>query len=644
VLKADHAEEDGVMEEDVEKTVKTGYSRRKIVILCVVALAVVLISIGIGYRLGRSGGESETYAEHELGAEETSAAEVWTCSMHPQIRQPKPGQCPLCGMDLIPVMDSDDEEAEGITELKLSPRARKLAEIQTTPVERKLVTAEVRMAGKVEYDETRVSYITAWVGGRLDRLFVDYTGVVVEKGDHMVRIYSPELLAAQEELIQAIKTVRELEASGITVVKRTAQEMVEASREKLRLWGLTPGQISEIETRSTPSDHTTISAPVSGVVVHKNAQEGEYVKTGTRIYTIADLSHVWVKLDAYESDLALIRLGQEVDFHTEAYPSESFKGTVAFIDPVLNPRTRTAKVRINLENRNGRLKPEMFVHAVLQAEVGPVGRQGVPRVIPASAPLLTGKRAVVYVETEPGLYEGREVVLGPRAGEYYVVIEGLEEGERVVTRGNFKIDSAIQILAKPSMMNPEGGGPAPGHQHGEPAAGAATPTEAFRVPAEFKTQIDHVFAAYLKIHHALSRDVLDGAQGAARTFRDALDAVDMRLLKEPAHSAWMKELQVLSKGADALNTAGNIADARTTFRPFSESMYTIAKQFGTSGKQPVHHFFCSMAFDGTGGYWLQSTTGVENPYYGAAMFRCGEMKETIVAGPADETRGEHEHD
>jgi len=620
--------------EGVEKTVKPGYSRRKIVILCVVAAAVILISIGIGYRLGRSGGESDTIAEHEHGTEETSAAEVWTCSMHPQIRQPKPGQCPLCGMDLIPVMDSDDEKAAGITELKLSP-ARKLAEIQTTPVERKHATTEIRMAGKVEYDETRVSYITAWVGGRLDRLFVNYTGVAVRKGDDMVHIYSPELITAQEELIQAIKTVRELEASDIAIVKRTAQEMVEASREKLRLWGLTPEQISEIEKGGTSSDHTTIRSPVSGVVVHKNAQEGEYVKTGTRIYTIADLSHVWVKLDAYESDLAWIRLGQQVDFHAEAYPSESFKGTVAFIDPVLNSRTRTAKVRVNLENRDGRLKPEMFVHAILQAEVGPVGKRGAPLVIPASAPLLTGKRAVVYVQTEPGLYEGREVVLGPRAGDYYVVVEGLEEGERVVTRGNFKIDSALQILAKPSMMNPEGGGPAPGHHHGEPAAGQAASPRAFSVPAKFKTQIDGVLAAYLKIHHALSRDLLENAQGAAGEFKAALNDVDMRLLKEPAHSAWMKELQILSKGADALSASGDIARARKAFKPFSESMYTIAKQFGTSGKQPVHRFFCSMAFDGSGGYWLQSVKEVENPYYGAAMFRCGEMKETL---------GEHEHD
>ncbi len=400
--------------------------------------------------------------------------------------------------------------------VRLTPAAEKLAEIQTRPVERKLVGVEIRMVGKVTYDETRLAYITAYVPGRLDRLFVDFTGAPVEKGDHLVYLYSPELLAAQEELIQALRTAKSLERSNVSVLRERVKTTVETSREKLRLWGLTPEQIAEIEAGGKPREHLTIYSPMSGIVIHKNAQEGMYVDTGSRIYTIADLSHLWVQLDAYESDLGWLRYAQEVRIEVEAFPGEPFEGRISFIDPVLDPATRTVKVRVNVENREGRLKPEMFVRAVVRPQLTAEGKvtstdlagkwispmhpeimrsnpgrcpicgnplvsaeslgyvddasqsQEPPLVIPASAPLLTGKRAVVYVRVpdQPGVYEGREVTLGPKAAGYYVVEEGLREGELVVVNGNFKIDSALQIQAKPSMMNPEGGGPAPSHAHG----------------------------------------------------------------------------------------------------------------------------------------------------------------------------------
>ena len=449
---------------------------------------------------------------------------VWTCSMHPQIRQPKPGLCPICGMKLIPLAQED--QGETLRTFTTSEAAKALMDVETSPVERRFVTAEVRMVGKVDYDETRLAYITAWVPGRLDRLFVDYTGVPVKKGDHLVDLYSPELLSAQEELLQALEAVKNLERSGIGIVREMTAATVDAVREKLRLWGLTPEQIAQIEKRGKASDHVTIYAPIGGIVVHKNALEGMYVNTGTRIYTIADLTQVWVKLDAYESDLSWIRYGQKVEFATVAYPGETFTGTISFLDPILDEKTRTVKVRVNAPNPDGKLKPGMFIKAVVRANVAAGGRvmdpdlagkwicpmhpdvikteagacdicemplvrteslgyvsvdpteADKPLVIPVTAALVTGTRAVVYVEVpdaEKPTYEGREIVLGPRAGDFYLVRSGLAEGERVVTRGNFKIDSALQIQAKPSMMNPEGGAPAPVHEHGgaAPAGGHA---------------------------------------------------------------------------------------------------------------------------------------------------------------------------
>jgi len=451
------------------------------------------------------------------------ASERWYCSMHPQIVRDGPGLCPLCEMDLIP-MPADMAAETAPRELAVSEAAAKLMEIQTSAVERKLVMHEVRMVGKVAYDETRVKSITAWVPGRIDRLYVDFTGTRVAQGDHLVYLYSPELISAQAELLQAAKASDAASGEVSTYLKASSQRTLDATRQKLRLLGLSVEQVEAIEESGEPVTHLTVHSPIGGVVIEKMATEGMYVSTGTHIYTVADLSQVWVKLDAYESDLPWIQYGQEVTFSTEAYPGEVFKGWISFKDPFLDPKTRTVKVRVNVPNADGRLKPEMLVRAVVKARSAGNGKvmdaamagkwicpmhpsivkaeagscdicemdlvtteslgyvradvaDQAPLVIPASAPLITGKRAVVYVEkpqADRPTFEGREVVLGPRAGDYYVVKSGLVEGERLVTHGNFKIDSALQIQAKPSMMNPSGAAAPASGQHGA-EAGPATP-------------------------------------------------------------------------------------------------------------------------------------------------------------------------
>ncbi|MBN1346930.1 MAG: efflux RND transporter periplasmic adaptor subunit [Phycisphaerae bacterium] len=693
-------------------------------------LIALLIAIGaaafaLGYAVRGSGADHGHPADAGKPAAGQAQPQEWTCSMHPQIRQPKPGKCPICAMDLIPVTTGKRGKDDAPRQLTLSPRARKLAEIETSPVERRFVSAEIRMVGKVEYDETRVKHITAWIPGRIDRLYVDYTGVPVHEGDHMVYLYSPELLAAQEELIQAIKSVKDLKRSGLDLVKESAQLTVEAAREKLHLMGLVPKQIEEIERRGEPVDRMNIDAPMSGIVIDRNAVEGMYVKTGTRIYTIADLSVVWVKLDAYESDLMWVRYGQEVTFETEAYPGEVFKGRIVFIDPVLNPNTRSVKVRVNVPNPDGRLKPEMFVRAVARAKVAaggkvmdptlagkwisprhpeiikdgpgtcdicgiplvPVESLGyvsadadkaeAPLVIPASAALITGKRAVVYVEApgKEGTYEGREIVLGPRAGDYYLVDRGLAEGERVVTRGNFKIDSAVQIQARPSMMNPEPAATQAKRQTVCPVMGNPIVKDVFtdykgkrihfccppcvekfkkdpdkymkvlaeqgvspedapagKAPEAFRKQLGGVLTAYFEMQQALSKDDLAGAHKAAEGVGAALKSVDMKLLTGPAHVHWMGAAKTLDGVlAEALGSK-EINGVREKFALLSDELIKVVRRFGTIGKGPVVVVHCPMAFGGRGADWLANKTQIENPYFGKAMFGCGEVTETLLPG------------
>lgn len=409
-----------------------------------IATGVVLLAIG--FLAGRSGSRhgAPGPAAASGGAD---AVEIWTCSMHPQIRQPRPGLCPLCAMDLIPAAAASRSGDDHPRRLELSPAARQLAEVAVSPVERRSVAVDVRLAGRIELDETRVAKIEPRVAGRIDRLHANFTGIPVKAGDPLADLYSPELLAAQQELLQSGRT----------------GALLDSARERLRRWGLTAEQVAEIERRGKAQEHITFRSPLGGVVVEKDVREGQYVEAGMPLFTVADLTMVWAVLDAYESDLAWLREGQEAVLEAEAFPGEPFRGTIAFIAPALDPMTRTVRVRADIPNTAGRLKPGMFIRATVKATAGGEESGGVPLVLPASAPLLTGARAVVYVAVpgEEGVFEGREITLGPRAGDFYIVRSGLQEGELVVTSGAFKLDSSLQIQGRPSMMNPPEAAAAP---------------------------------------------------------------------------------------------------------------------------------------------------------------------------------------
>lgn len=544
--------------------------------------------------------ESQSHSQQPSNESAEQETTVYTCSMHPQIRLPNPGKCPICGMDLIPVKKStgrNGKEAESLRELTLSPYAEELAQVQTATVERKFVQAEVRMVGFVTYDETKVADITAWVPGRIDRLFVDFTGAVVKKGDPMVYLYSPQLLSAQQELLQSLEAVRRLKGSKIATIQETAQATVTAAKEKLRLWGLTPGQIEDIIKRGKPTDHITIMAPMSGVVIRKNGLEGMYVQTGTKIYTIADLSRVWIQLDAYESDLPWIRLGQKVKFGTGAHPGTVFEGDVAFIDPFLKEKTRTVQVRLNAANPNNTLKPDMFVHATLlstlaagdKVVVNPTGNEKPPLVIPASAPLITGIRAVVYVAVpdQPGTYEGRVIVLGPKVGDYYVVRYGLKEGEKVVTDGNFMIDSSLQIEAKPSMMTPQGGATGMMHAHaGQTATASKAQPPGMQVPTQFKVQFKPVLAAYENLGKVLGTQDLEKVRREFENFRKTLAAIDAESLSGHPRMLWLELDMLLESDAVVGREAANMKETTRAFGELTKDFTRLKTEFGLGEKIP----------------------------------------------------------
>ncbi len=613
------------------------------------------------------GGQAKEGAE-ETGTEHVEeASSLWTCPMHPQIQLPDPGDCPICGMDLVP-MKKDDL---GPRQFAMSEASRKLASIGTTPVTRRFVTRPVRLVGKVDFDETVVKTIAARVPGRLDRLYVDYTGVTVSAGDHLVWLYSPELLTAQEELLESRKRLKATGAEESTFLHDSNLRAFESAKQKLLLWGLTEVQIQEILERGEADDHMMITSPVSGVVIHKALNEGDYVKEGTRIYEIADLRHLWIRLDAYEQDLPWILYGQSVTVQTEAMPGEEFEGWISFIDPVLDQKTRTIKVRVNVSNPEGKLKPGMFVRAVVEARLGGGGRlidghlahkwicpmhpavvkdvagdcpicgMGLklaedigyvetkksikPLVIPVSAVLVTGQRAVVYVQV-PGkkrpTYEGREIVLGPRAGGYYIVKEGLQENENVVTKGAFRIDSSLQILAKPSMMS----------QKGEKGTFSGMEVRMFRA------KLGPLFEAYLAFHAALAKDDAKGARQAVQTISETLEELNGAILPRKPRSLWEEELSTLRMGAtDGLEAEG-LAPLRKSFADISKAMLAVARLFGQPGSEVIYEAFCPMAFDSRGASWIQIGKAIHNPFFGTAMQSCGEIREEFKGVRSEGTK------
>ncbi len=654
-----------------------------------VAVVLIVVALGIGYRIGSS--SKDPVPEITQDDHEPDEPKEYTCSMHPTWRSKDPdSKCGICFMELIPV-STGVASAAGSTQLAISESARAMSRIETARVGRFYPTAQIRLLGKVTQDETAIARLTAYFPGRIERLFVNYLGIPVAEGEHLAEVFSPELLAAFAELRQAHLTAGKSIDMG-ELMEDLAVETLRMAREKLRLFGLSSSQIEAIEQGEYDSDRLTIYAPIGGVVTHLAVREGDYLKTGDPIATIADLSRLWLDLEAFESQLSMLRWGQLVTFTVEAHPGEVFQGRISFIEPFVDERTRTAAVRVAVDNADDRLKPGMFASAVVRTRVSELGAvmddamagkwvgpmhptvveddpgacdicgmdlvtaeslgvvgepdaHEMPLVIPHTAVLFTGTRSVVYVEvedTENPTYEFREIVLGPRAGEFHIVKSGLQEGESVVVNGAFRIDSAMQIEAKPSMMSPSGGG-AVGHDHG--AMQMPPPEASLSVPEPFLDSLDPVYDAYLRVQESLAADDLGGFLEAAGELKSALESVSETGLAGETLVGWRN---ASSKLATSQPTT-TIEQARASFETMSDGVIELHRRFGHSPDEDWSIAYCPMAFDSAGADWLQRGDTINNPYFGASMLGCGDIVESlpprddpgnVMVVPGDEHEGD----
>lgn len=589
-------------------------------------LLAFVLQWSLASRSAKNGTASTTHAHDHAAADAEGSedaapkeATVWTCSMHPQVRLPEPGQCPICFMDLIPVTEGADDDSGGPPKrVTLGPRAAALARVETAPVVRQAATQELRLLGQITYDEARLRSVTAWVGGRIERLRIAETGRTIEEGERVADLYSPEVYAAEQDLIVAARQVRRLKGAG-GAARSAAKASLEAARRRLELLGVGRSRIRRTEKRDRPYTRIVIRSQFAGTVVDRLVDPGTYVKPGTALYRVADLTKLWVHLDAYETDIARIRAGAAVRLEVAAYPGESFEGKVTFIDPVVQPDTRTVNVRVEVDNADGRLMPGMYADAVV-ATTAPAGEA--PLVIPDTAPLLTGRRAVVFVTVDGRdrpTYEVREVQLGARAGDVYPVVEGLSEGERVVSRGAFMLDSDLQIRGGVSMMT-------------RPDDRERGTDETVPLPASLREHVAGALEPYLTASERLADDDLAGARAGLRALREHLRGAVPETAPHPARAAWAALAPKLAKRAEATLETEDIEGTRAAFEHLSHGVIELLETVGNPLDDPVRLAFCPMAFDDRGAEWVQAGAEVDNAYFGHMMKRCGEIRATVQPG------------
>ncbi|PHR69664.1 MAG: efflux transporter periplasmic adaptor subunit [Lutibacter sp.] len=568
-------------------------------------VGLIVVGLFLGKMLFTNSSTNDSTENHS----EEKTNQMWTCSMHPQIMQPEPGDCPICGMDLIPAESgADGLEAD---QFKLSENAMALANIQTMSINdsnNQMDGNTIKLSGKIVENEDAISVQTAHFGGRIERLHISSEGEKVSKGMLLARIYSPELYAAQQELLTAAS------------LKKTQPALYNAVRNKLKIWKLSEKQINNIESSGKPITNFPVYANVSGVVSMKMVEEGNHVMEGTPILKISNLNSVWANFDVYENQISQFKKGQEVIVTTNAYPAKEFKAKVSFIDPILDNATRTVKLRVVLNNRKGIFKPGMFVEGkVKRIMSSAVDKQSI--LIPASAVLWTGKRSVVYIKSTPDepIFEMREVTLGSKMGENYEVLKGLESDEEIVVNGTFTIDATAQLQGKKSMMN---------QNKSSKDITEKEVVSRISVDSKFQNQLKVVFDDYIKLKNALVNDNSDVAKDAAGLIISSLGKVDMKLLKDnTAHTNWMTFEKEIKSSANSIANVVEIEKQRGHFIHLSSHLTSAIQLFGVN--QEIYSEFCPMANDNKGAYWLSLEKEIKNPYFGDKMLNCGSVKETI---------------
>lgn len=619
----------------------------------VVVAGLVFFLLGVAQRTewltadGFSGGQSDVVADSGGGEDKR-----YICPMMCTPPSTEPGRCPVCAMELVEATGGGGGDGISVT---IESSARRLVGIQTAMSKMGEVNRTIRTIGSIDFDESQLSTISAYIDGRLEKMYANYAGVKVNEGDDLALIYSPQLYTAQTEFITSMNS-----GGKIGRFQIDSGDLNQMARENLTELGMTESQIDQLGKSGKPMSRIRIKSPQSGTVIEKSAVEGDYVKTGHKLYRVADLSSVWLMLDLFPDDASAVRFGQQVEAEIQSMPGEVFTGRVAFIDPTVNPKTRTVRVRVEIMNFDGNLRPgdyatarvtvpaipmdEVYDPALANKYISPMHPQVirdepgtcplcdmdlVPTsqlgfaseplpmqqvvTVPRDAVLLAGENSVIYVETEPGRFEIRRVTIGPMNRKEAVIVEGLSAGETVATGGNFLIDSQMQLAGNPSLMDPT---KAPSYSPGPLELPNTTPV---MLASESGKSLDRTYDAYFEIQRAMAADQTPPPV-ALNTLIEGLRELEMSAgVPDDAQ----RKFATARRAATRMD--GSLETAREAYRGVSHAMLraaTVARGPKTATK--LTHYYCPMV-PGGGGDWMQPGGELQNPYWGSEMLTCGEV-------------------
>ncbi|MFT6369909.1 MAG: Cu(I)/Ag(I) efflux system membrane fusion protein [Maribacter sp.] len=580
-----------------------------------IGIAVIIGLVG-GYLLfGNNANTSNQELSDSHNHYEEAKNQLWTCSMHPQIMQGELGDCPICGMELIPAESGG--KGLGMNEIKMTKNAMALANVQTTIVGNARAFDEdgmILLSGKIAVNEENSAVQASYFDGRIEQLNVNYEGQKVNSGQLLAAIYAPNLVAAQQELITAAS------------LKESQPALYKAVRNKLKNWKLSDKQIDAIEASGDVRDNLPIYATVSGTVSEVMAKEGDYVKQGQSLFRVTNLNSVWAEFDAYENQISNLRVGQKIKVVTNAYPNKENDAAVSFIDPILNNSTRTVTVRATLKNMEGLFKPGMFVNGKLQ---GLTEKNSELISVPATAVLWTGERSLIYLKTNPNepIFEMREVTIGNRNGENFTITSGLENGDEIVTNGTFTVDAAAQLQGKKSMMNKSVGKTMTGHEEHtsiqmnreEKLDGGAT-----ELPKSVQKNFLLVLNSYSQLKDAFVESDIEKVKIATGVLLKDLEKIKISSLTETQKEYFGG----IDEALNAILEDADLENQRVNFVVLNKSIIPVAMNMSTLNP-PFYVQKCPMANQNKGALWLSESREIKNPYYGDEMLTCGAVIDTI---------------
>ncbi|MFK2819202.1 efflux RND transporter periplasmic adaptor subunit [Flavobacteriaceae sp. LMIT009] len=560
----------------------------------VIYTGILIAGLLLGWLFFGNSSNNESMHNH---SEMASENQMWTCSMHPQIMQPEAGDCPICGMDLIPA----EAGADGLSpnEFKLTKNAMALANIQTSIVGNGNAESNfIKLSGKIHENEDANLVQASYFSGRIENLNISSVGEQIRQGQLLATIYSPELVSAQQELITA------------SSLKESQPKLYSAVLNKLKLWKITDEQIQQIESTEKVIQNFPIYATVSGTVSEKLVDQGDYVNQGQALLKITNLNTVWAVFDVYENQIELFKTGQDITITTNANPNKEYKQKVDFINPTMNLQTRTVDLRVVLNNRSTELKTGMFIEGIIESKSNNLDESVT---IPSSSVLWTGERSIVYVKTNPDepIFEMKEVTLGKQIGEEYEVVDGLKDGDEIVTNGTFTVDASAQLQGKKSMMNNNEGG----------KMGMMMKKVDFNTIVEKSFQ--PVIEAYINLKDALIQSNIALASSKSEEFRTVLEQIPVSQ-REQTHNYW----SVLHKTSKGINENVSLEHQRKEFQMISDKLIEMVRNFDEVSDK-LYLQFCPMADNNNGAFWISKEEQVLNPYFGDVMLKCGSVEEVI---------------